>query len=83
MTGKVFRALLLDFSQYTGARRQSNIEIIEFWKGDRETLRKLVLIYDPRVALEDLQKQIEESRAKSVRAAASGDLQPELGLPGV
>ncbi len=83
MTGKVFRALLLDFSQYTGARKQSNIEIIEFWKGDRETLRKLVLIYDPRVALEDLQKQIEESRAKSERTAASPNLQPELELPGV
>jgi len=66
--GKAYRALLLDFSQYTGARRQYDIDMIEFWKGDRETLRKARLIYDPRMSLSELQREIDELRPKSPTA---------------
>jgi hypothetical protein len=62
--GKVYRALLLDFSQYTGARRQYDIDMIEFWKGDRQTLRKSSLIFDPRISLGELDREIEELRTK-------------------
>jgi len=44
--GRVFRALLLDVSQYTGERKRRDVEIIEFWKDNRDSLRKANLIYD-------------------------------------
>jgi len=66
--GKIYRALLLDFSQYTGTRRQHDVAMVEFWKGDRQTLRKSSLIYDPSISLVELQQEIEELRAKSARA---------------
>ena len=58
--GRVFRALLLDVSQYTGERKRRDIEMIEFWKDDREVLRKAALIYDPSVSMEDLEQEINQ-----------------------
>jgi uncharacterized protein (DUF58 family) len=78
--GKVYRALLLDFSQYTGARRQYNIDTIEFWKGDRQLLRKNSLIYDPKMSLSELQREIEELRLKSDKANSSDKQQRRLPL---
>lgn len=44
--GKIFRALLLDVSQYTGERARRDVEMIEFWKdSNKEVLRKASLIY--------------------------------------
>jgi hypothetical protein len=71
--GKAYRALLLDFSQYTGARRHYDVEMIEFWKGDRETLRKTRLIYDPCVSLADLEREIQELHAKPQTSASSSE----------
>ncbi|MBI4662773.1 MAG: ATP-binding protein [Verrucomicrobia bacterium] len=76
--GKAYRALLLDFSQYTGARRQYDIDMIEFWKGDRQTLRKNSFIYDPRISLTELQREIEELRAKSETAESNDRRQKML-----
>lgn len=60
--GRVFRALLLDVSQYTGERKRRDIEMIEFWKDDREVLRKAALIYDPSVTMEDLDQEINQHK---------------------
>ena len=46
--GKIFKAYLLDVSQYTGARKRRDLEMVEFWRrGSRERLRRISLIYAP------------------------------------
>ena len=42
---KIYRALLLDVSFYAGECKRRKFTMIEFWKGDREELRKATLIY--------------------------------------
>jgi len=58
--GRVYRALLLDVSQYTGERKRRDIEMIEFWKENREALRKASLIYDPSQSMAQLDNEIEQ-----------------------
>jgi hypothetical protein len=70
--GKGFRALLLDFSQYTGERKKRDVEMLEFWKdANKESLRRRSLVYDPSKSLEDLQREIAE---KSRRSETRSDL---------
>lgn len=59
--GELFRALLLDVSQYTGERKRKTVEIPEFWtdKG-KEVLRRSSLIYDPTISLDSLRREIEK-----------------------
>ena len=46
--GKIFEAYMLDVSQYTGARKKRDLEIVEFWRHDKnEHLRRVSLIYSP------------------------------------
>lgn len=64
-TGKVFRALLLDISQYTGERMRRDIEMVEFWRPEnKEILRKARYIFDPCVTLEDIQNSVKAQRSK-------------------
>ena len=78
--GRAYRALLLDVSQYTGERKRRNLQMLEFWKGDREILRKASLIYDPTVTVEELRIQIEEqSRSIGGEAEQGGEHQPVQG----
>jgi len=45
-TGKIFKAYLLDVSQYTGERKRRYFEMVEFWRtGSREQLRRASFIY--------------------------------------
>lgn len=47
-TGKIYRAYMLDVSQYTGWRKRRELEMVEFWRtGSRERLRRAYLIYEP------------------------------------
>ena len=47
-TGKVYKAYMLDVSQYAGSRKRRKLEMVEFWRtGSREQLRRASLIYDP------------------------------------
>jgi hypothetical protein len=46
--GRIYEAYMLDLSQYAGARKRRELEIVEFWKPDStETLRRKSLIYTP------------------------------------
>lgn len=45
--GKIYKAYLLDVSQYTGERARRDVEMIDFWK-DQEKLRLASLIFDPK-----------------------------------
>jgi hypothetical protein len=46
--GKIYEAYMLDLSQYSGARKRRELEIVEFWKSSsKEALRKKSLIYSP------------------------------------
>lgn len=46
--GKIYKAFLLDFSQYTGARKRRFLKMVEFWsKGSNEELRRISFIYEP------------------------------------
>lgn len=56
--GRLYRALLLDVSQYTGERKRRDIDMIEFWKEDREILRKASIIYEPSVSMQQLEEEI-------------------------
>jgi Cdc6-like AAA superfamily ATPase len=45
-SGDIFEAYMLDFSQYSGARKRRGLQTIEFWKADSDDkLRKVSLIY--------------------------------------
>lgn len=57
-SGKLYRALMIDLSQYTGERARRDVEMIQFWKsGDKDVLRKNQLVFDPHMSLDDLQAQ--------------------------
>ena len=44
--GKIYEGYMLDLSQYAGARKRRNFEMIEFWKPQsKEALRKASLIF--------------------------------------
>jgi len=44
--GKIFRAFMLDLSQYVGARKQRNLELLEFWRPEKiDDLRKGALVF--------------------------------------
>lgn len=44
--GRIFSAFMLDLSQYVGARKQRNLELLEFWRPERiDDLRKSGLIF--------------------------------------
>lgn len=58
--GQVYRALLLDVSQYTGERKRRDIQMIDFWTDDRDVLRKASLIFDPSVSMQQLDTAIQE-----------------------
>jgi hypothetical protein len=46
--GRIYKAYMLDVSQYTGARKRRELEMLEFWRtGTREQLRRVSLVYDP------------------------------------
>jgi hypothetical protein len=47
-TGKVYKAYMLDVSQYAGERKRRTLEMVEFWRtGARGRLRRASLIYTP------------------------------------
>lgn len=65
--GKVFKAFLLDVSQYTGERARRDVEMIEFWKdSNKGKLRLASLIYDPNISLEELEKEVELKKGKGI-----------------
>jgi len=55
--GRIFKAYMIDLSQYTGARKRRALQMIEFWKPvSKELLRKASLIYTPVVQEERINK---------------------------
>jgi len=65
--GKVFRALLLDVSQYTGERKRRDVDMIEFWKeANKEAIRKASLIYDPSQSTDQLEKEVVSKKSAMV-----------------
>ena len=46
--GRIYEAYMLDLSQYAGARKRRDLEMVEFWKlSSKESLRKVSFIYEP------------------------------------
>lgn len=51
--GRIYEAFMLDLSQYTGARKRRELDMVEFWKPDStESLRRISLLYTPGMAVE-------------------------------
>ncbi len=51
--GRIFEAYMLDLSQYAGARKRRELQMVEFWKPDsKEALRRISLIYEPGKSVE-------------------------------
>ena len=45
--GQIYEAYMLDLSQYAGARKRRDLEMVEFWKPDAgDKLRRVSLIFD-------------------------------------
>lgn len=62
--GRIYEAYMIDLSQYTGARKRRELQMVEFWKPDStDALRKTTLIYAPG-------KTVEQSAAGVVMPAA-------------
>lgn len=71
--GKIYRALLLDVSQYTGERARRELEILEFWKEQKkDSLRKASLIYNPNITEEQLQLEIDKKQQAKPVADSDG-----------
>ena len=65
--GKIYRALLLDISQYTGERRRRGLEMVQFWKPDnRDVLRRPQFIFDPAVSTDEIDEDIAKRKKDSV-----------------
>ncbi|QID19475.1 hypothetical protein G3580_18725 [Nitrogeniibacter mangrovi] len=80
-TGKVFRALLLDISQYTGERMRRDIEMIEFWRPDnKEILRKAKYIFDPNQTLEEIQISAKADRKKVVEETKTKEFDDQISM---
>jgi hypothetical protein len=48
-SGRLYEAYMLDLSQYAGARKRRDLDLIEFWKpSSTDALRKASLIYEPK-----------------------------------
>ena len=46
--GRIHEAYMLDLSQYAGARKRRELEMVEFWKSDpAESLRRISRLYTP------------------------------------
>lgn len=46
--GRIYEAYMLDLSQYAGARKRRELNMVEFWTPEsKEALRKVSLIYEP------------------------------------
>jgi hypothetical protein len=46
--GRIYEAFMLDLSEYAGARKRRDLQMIEFWKpASKEALRKISLIFNP------------------------------------
>ena len=78
--GKAYRALLLDVSQYTGERKRRDIEMVEFWKEDREVLRKAALIYDPSQTMDQLEEEIGLQSNSPVKKPQMKEEQFDMGF---
>ena len=77
--GKIYKALLLDISQYTGARKRRDINLIEFWKqSNRDELRKGSLIYDPSQKTAKAQKSVSKKENKSKNKNMPNERQQRL-----
>lgn len=82
-TGKIYRAYLLDVSQYTGERARRDVEIIEFWKAkDKDILRLASLIFDPSLKQEKTKsgKKAKKMLQKNNQRDGSDDQQKKLKL---
>lgn len=51
--GKIYEAYMLDLSQYSGARKRRDLEMVEFWKPtSTEALRRKSMIYPPQLKVD-------------------------------
>lgn len=81
-TGKVFRALLLDISQYTGERMRRDIDMVDFWRPEnKEILRRARYIFDPHVTLENIQSSAKAERRKTIPQSNQKDVDDQLDIP--
>lgn len=72
--GKIYRAFMLDVSQYAGERARRDVEILEFWKDNqKEKLRRKYMIYDPNWTLEDIRGMIKEEQKTEERKNRKND----------
>ena len=71
---------MLDVSQYTGERKRRDIEMVEFWKEDREVLRKAALIYDPSQTMDQLEKEIGIQSNSPVKKPQLKEEQSDMGF---
>lgn len=78
--GLVFRALMLDFSQYTGERARRDLEIVEFWKENKkDSIRRVSLIYNPSITEEQLILEIEKKKPSTRPTNGLGEELPLWG----
>lgn len=77
--GKIYRALLLDVSQYTGERKRRDVEMIEFWKeSKKEAIRRALYIYDPSIQLKDLEESIQVQKSRDDKNITTTQKQRKL-----
>lgn len=74
--GKIYKAYLLDVSQYTGERARRDVEMVEFWKDqEKEKLRIASLIFDPNSEASEVPKtkSVKKDRKKDLEKNSHGD----------
>jgi len=81
--GKIYRALLLDVSQYTGERARRDVEMMDFWRdSEKDKLRRAKLIYESSLDYE-VEKQVRKQKDNQTNKTKKDEInnsQMDLGL---
>lgn len=76
--GKIYRALLLDVSQYTGERARRDVEMLNFWKdSQKEKLRRKKLIFNSEINIDELKETVKPTK-KDIRDDDDDQIQLEF-----
>lgn len=81
LPGKIYRALLLDVSQYTGERARRDVEMLDFWKDtNKDKLRRAKLIFDSNIDIDKLKESTQISDDTNPKETEKGNQSDQTKL---
>ncbi len=79
--GSIYRAYLLDVSQYTGERARRDVEVVDFWKeSEKEKVRRASSIFGTQTNLDQDPKGKTTKKKKIIKEDPDKDPGPQMSL---